>query len=251
MKANHLIFLSLLIGMNANAQNLVACDIKAQIPHEIMNDDGDLEAFLKPVPTNIANCDKGIKLSIDVNTDVWRCRVDENSTTNKWQQAYLIFKNGKNIAAYQDMVMMGAYDIFANYQVDLDNDEQIENVLALWQTQSNGMGVNRWQINVFDKNWRKIGKSYDVEDWGKNAFVKGSNGCDIAITSWVEDKSRKQSGTAYQAKFISLKNGAFVPSKTNKTQSLRYTNKFEEIRNDFMSQEGNEHFGDPIGWFKK
>lgn len=225
------------LPLNVMAKSALSeCNIvfENKITPQIM-DYEEIEKSLIAAPKNNVGCDKGLVITLE-NANLWRCHVIEkdDAPEDTWQYAFLIEQNGKIISAKKDEFMAGLYSAFRHYKVDLDGDGSFENIVALWNSQGNGLGVNRWTIRVYNSNWQEINSFEEVMDWG-NSFIKppnGRKGCDIAISSFKEDFSRPKSGTAFYAKFMMLKNGKLINATDRKPIQRRYTYNFAKIRGD-------------------
>lgn len=246
---------------NAIAQNiapLIPCDnVKAIRPSINLNGIEDRESGLQTLPPNALNCDKGVRLEVDASTNLWRCRInhpdDAEIKDGDWSQAFLIMKNGQIIKEFEDDVMAEFYENYGLYQVDLDKDGSVENIVALWVSQGNGLGENTWTIRVFNQDWQEIGEKYLASDWGPSGIVKSIDGqtCEIAITSLVNDTTRRMEGLAYEAHFVKLQNGQMVDDENRPDIRRRYTFNFEKQRETYQSQVGRSYGGDPAAWLSR
>lgn len=206
---------------------------------------------------NSAHCIDGVKLEAGDGVTIWRCNRDqeivEHSAALQWPQSIMIYRNNRFETGFSDEVMAGELDRFELIKVDLDNDGNRENILALWHSQSNGLGVHYWSLRVLDKDWRPIWFAPDVQDWGPSAIVKSPNGdvCQIAITKWVEDKSRRNGGRTLEAKFFKLENGEMRLSTDIAPRSRRLTNRFEAERLATFENPIGNYEGDPAKWLSR
>jgi hypothetical protein len=242
----------------AAPQQLMPCDnIEILRAQKLVGDTLDFHKRLEPVPVpNPANCDIGVRIDTETTT-VWRCRVNIPETAVdgdwQWQQAIMIVSSQSPILYYRSELMANEYDRFEIIKADLDRDGNRENILATWDSLGNGMGVHTWTVRVFSANWQLISPAYEVKDWGPSAIIKSqkSNRCEIAITSWVEDSSRRNIGIAFEARFVSLVNGALRPSTDMPILRRRFTNNFQNQRNETFETPGGNFEGDPAKWLSQ
>lgn len=246
------IIFSLLASTSAHAYEMKACaNIKIEKPIVAAHADDDFNTYLKDVPKNSANCDKGIAIE-NGDTQIWRCRIDYENPYKDWESAFLIFKNGKEIFKAKDEVLAGMYETFYSISADLDGNGKSENIVALWNSQGNGLGVNTWTLYVFDHQWRQKGKAIETRDWGPNSFVKAKKGCEVLLTDWAEDFSKKPSGTGYRGVFYSFTNNGLSKSKSRPILMRRLYDSFDIERGEFReASEENQYIGDPIGWLSR
>ena len=205
-------------------------------------------AWLQAVPTNQTGCVHGLRLSAGPNFTIWRCQVvlpeDKEFAVGQSEHAFLIQHKDKPMQELGDDVMAGAYHNFELIKIDLDGNGQSENILAAWNGQSNGLGVNWWTINVFDAQWKLLKRFNEVADWGDSNLVaapSGRRGCDIAITSYRESLNLGIRGKlALRADFFRLSGPAQAPTLTQAsdrpTIERRLTNSFMQQRGAWFSQ---------------
>lgn len=251
------IALSILFTNIASAAplTLMQCeDVEIMRPQKLESNDYDIDSKLQPVRVpNPAKCDRGVLLDVG-SAKLWRCRVVTPESAEydekQWEQAIIIEAPTNRILAYRSELMAGAYDRFLVTRADLDADGAKENILATWDSQGNGMGVHTWTLRIFSDNWQPISQAYEAKDWGPSAIVKAPNGkgCQIAITTWVEDKSRRVAGGALQANFIALINGEIKPSNDMPILRRRYTFNFQKQRLDTFNSPVGNYEGDPAKW---
>lgn len=243
---------SLLVSTSANAYEMKPCaNTEIEKPIVLAHADDDFDTYLKDIPKNSANCNKGMMINVG-DAQIWRCRIDYENPYDDWESAFLIFKNGKEIFKAKDEVLAGMYETFYSISADLDGNGKSENIVALWNSQGNGLGVNTWTLYVFDNQWRQKGKAIETRDWGPNSFVKAKKGCDTLITDWAEDFSKKPSGTGYRGVFYSFTNNGLSKSKGRPILMRRLYDSFDIERGEFReASEENQYIGDPIGWLSR
>lgn len=246
------IVMAALFANNANAYELNKCpNVMVSKPIVAEHSDEDFNDYLLNTPANSANCNKGIKIEIE-GAQIWRCRIDYDKPYKDWESAFLIIKNGKEIFKAKDDLMAGMYETFYSIKADLNADGKSENIIALWNAQGNGMGVNTWTLYTFDNAWKQKGKAIETRDWGPNSFVKTKNGCDIIISDWAEDFSKKPSGAGYKGVFYSYGSNGFTKAKGKPILMRRLYDSFDIERGEFREKsDENQYIGDPIGWLSK
>ena len=111
-------------------------------------------SWLQPAPANPIGCAHGISFRAGDDVVLWRCQVvpadGEDLPEGHPEYAFLVMKAGAPLQVLPDDLMAGRYHGFEIVRVDLDGDGTAEHVLAAWNAQGNGLGVNRWTIRVFD-----------------------------------------------------------------------------------------------------
>lgn len=210
---------------------------------------------LESVPTNPVQCRSGVSLKID-DTVVWRCQAippdDEDLPEGAPEYAFLIERPGRPLQVLPDSLMAGRLRSFDVITIDLDGDGTPERVLAAWNGQSNGLGVNRWTIRVFDGDWKLIATLPDVSDWGDSSLVRapaGRRGCDIAATSFVDSVNRQGvAGISFQARFHRLANGRLEEAADRPALARRYTFAFERQRTRHFDRSEAQEKGDIVAW---
>lgn len=211
---------------------------------------------LSPAPANAAGCAEGVGVDAGAGVAVWRCRMDRpegaEDDPKAWSGALLIVRDGAPTQAFRDFAMAGRYDAFHIIAADLDGDGAQERVVAAWQAQGNGLGVNWWAVRVFDADWRLIGALDDVLDWGRRSIVAapaGRAGCDIAVTAWVEDEDpRRGEGVAFEARFLRVAHGELRKARDRAPVRRRLLNAFSAERNATFERAPSLLEGDIPAW---
>ena len=253
------IMISFLAGQSFATPALRPCATASFIrpaPEPPSSRDGN-PARLQAVPTNQTGCVRGLRLSVGPNLAIWRCQVvlpeDKEFGNGQSEYAFLIQHKDKPMQELSDELMAGIYQNFELIKVDLDDNGQNENILAAWNGQSNGLGVNSWTIYVFDTRWTLLRRFNEVADWGDSNLVaapSGRKGCDIAITSYRESLSfGSRAKLALSAEFIRLSGPApaLTLSKASDRPKLerRLTNSFMRQRGAWFSMNENK---DALQW---
>ncbi len=210
---------------------------------------------LEAVPANPAQCRSGVPLKVD-DTVIWRCQAippDEGDLPEGAPEyAFLIERPGQPLQVLPDDLMAGRHRSFDVITVDLDGDGAPERVLAAWNGQGNGLGVNRWTIRVFDRDWTLLGAFADVSDWGDSSLVRapaGRRGCDIAVTSFVDSiDGQGRAGISFQARFQRLAGGRIEEATDRPALARRYTFAFQRQRTRHFDRPGAQEKGDIAAW---
>ncbi len=199
-------------------------------------------------------CASGVALRLS-GASVLRCRVmagDGEADLPDGMPDYVILvdRPGRDRLVLPDRVMAERFGAFEVYTTDLDGDGAAEQILAAWNTEGIGLGINRWTIRVFDRDWTLLSTFEDVADWSPENLVAAPHarpGCDLAITDFVDDlDTRRGEGLAFRAHFYRLVAGQMIEAMDRPTLSRRYTLAFEAQRTADM--EANPEGGNVVGW---
>lgn len=214
------------------------------------------EASLRPLdkPANASYCIAGVSLKPEPGVLLSRCIVDyppHAEPDDPWSSALLVARDGKAAQVFRDDAMAGQLQAMHVVTADLDGDGVAEHVVALWNAQSLGMGVNSWTVYVFASDWALIRQFDEVKDWGRRSVVAapaGRAGCDIAITDYVDSLNAKgKPGISLEARFHRLQGSTFTPAADRPALRRRYTNAFQKEREAaFEKADLNE--GDVVTW---
>lgn len=214
----------------------------------------------EPVPANTVDCVRGIALRLEDGTAIWRCQAiapeDRDLPEGAPDYAFLLERPGRPLTVFPDTLMAGRLAAFELISVDLDGDGKAERVLAAWNAQGNGLGVNSWTIRVFDAGWSLRRQFDEVSDWGDGSIVAapgGRPGCDVAITDFVESRNRKGvEGISLRARFYRWDGVDVVQAADRPTLLRRYDRAFERQRSAHFRRaedRGSDDIrGDIAGW---
>ena len=207
-------------------------------------------------PPNTVGCERGVGLTVGAAT-LFRCQVmpaegQDDIPEGSPEYVFLLDRPGHDRLVLPDSLMAGRYDAFEVLIIELNGDRQPEHVLAAWNGQGNGIGVNRWTIRVFDTDWTPIATFEEVADWGGASLVAappGRAGCDLAITDFVEDvDARGREGIAFQARFQRLDGDRMVEAADRRTLTRRYTFAFQDQRTAHFQTADEPIRGDVAAW---
>ena len=209
------------------------------------------------VPANPIGCRHGISFSPEPGVTLWRCQVvpaegEADIPEDSPEYAFLIERPGEPMRVIHDQLMGGRYAAFSVARVDLDGDGREERVLAAWNGQGNGLGVNGWTIRVFDSSWTLLREFAEVSEWGDGSIVaapKGRRGCDLAVTRFVESVNGKGvTGISFQARFFGLRDGKVEEAADRPAIERRYDFAFERQRSGRYRRDEDGTTGDVVAW---
>jgi hypothetical protein len=209
------------------------------------------------------DCRRITSIVANAGARVWRCLPVESDEVLRDGQAgngFIIQRAGQPLQHLPHDVLPGTENNFELIEVDLNGDAAREQILAVWDGQSNGMGVHQWTIYVFDSGWKLVKRFDDVADWGRSSLVAapaGRRGCDLAITSY-ETITQPRGGnyTALRARlFVGrlLSTNAALPLSVQEasdrpTLERRFSRAFERDRTLWFSRGTWQWRGDIANW---
>ncbi|PTM49910.1 hypothetical protein [Phreatobacter oligotrophus] len=211
---------------------------------------------LSPAPANTAGCIQGAELPPDPQLRLWRCPVDpsEGHKLTADGAVILLSYRGQPWQALPDEVSADGYlglDI-ATVDLDGDGDGAAERVLATWNSQSNGLGINRWTVRVFTADWLLVSTYEDVAEWSVRNLVRAPpprKGCDLALTRFAEqDGTSANPGMALQARFLRFEGRQMQPADDRPVLTRRYDRRFEAERNKHYRRSRSQDRGDILRW---
>lgn len=214
---------------------------------------------MQPAPPNVHDCVSGVPLTVELGATLWRCAVEtpdeQEPMPDGWTDALMLVREGKRTRAWQESVMAGQYDAFHVATVDLDADETPERIVATWNAQGNGLGINHWTIRVFSQEWDMIGFYQDVQDWGPSSIVNSPPyraGCDLAITRYVDESEDAEQGDAMmlEVRFVRMTAGHMVNAVDRERLYKPLTTSFQRQREAHFERSDNGVEGDITAWLK-
>lgn len=202
------------------------------------------QSALAQTPANKIGCIKGVFVDAGEGARLWRCAASFDEGTDIPEDApthaFLLERPGQELIETPDSLMAGRLGSFDLIGVDLDGDGIRERVLAAWNAQGNGIGVNTWTIRIFTRDWKLLKQFDEVLDWGDGhlaAAPKGRAGCDIAVTSFVESVDRRgREGVSYEARFFALRAEKVLPADDRPVLLRRYDRAFERQRSTLFER---------------
>ena len=207
-------------------------------------------------PANAVGCERGVGLTVGT-ADLFRCQVmpapgQDDIPEGSPEYVFLLDRPGHNRVVLPDSLMAGRFEAYEVLTVDLDGDGRSEHVLAAWNAQGNGIGVNQWTIRVFDADWNVIATFDDVADWGRTSLFtapEGRMGCDLAITGFVDHvDAGGRPGIAFQARFHRRLGQGMTPATDRPTLTRRYDFAFQDQRTAHFQRHDEPITGDVAAW---
>lgn len=209
-----------------------------------------------PAPPNAVGCERGVGFKVGT-TDLFRCQVmpapgQDDIPEGSPEYVFLLDRPGHDRVVLPDSLMAGRFEAYEVLTVDLDVDGRPEHVLAAWNAQGNGIGVNRWTIRVFAPDWTPIATFEDVADWGDSSLVAapdGRPGCDLAVTGFVDHvDARGRPGIAFRARFHRLQEQRMIPAADRPALTRRYDFAFQRERIAHFQRHDEPITGDAAAW---
>lgn len=195
--------------------------------------------------------------TIDGDVQIWRCALTEieGQEPEEGAQTHALFitRAGQLVHRGPDVPnLLGAAGL-AVVRADLSGDGQAETVIAAHESESQGMGVNRWTLSVFAPDWTFLGSRTEVADWGPGAFVPrawGARGCALLITEWREVEKADGSVVLYFTGIRADVGGEIPRLDTGPGLELamrRYDRRFEAQRTRDINR-ARGPLRDPLAW---
>lgn len=218
------------------------------------------DTSLTATPRNGLGCLQGVFVAAGEGTRLWRCAVrfpeGQEIPEDAPEHGFLLERRGHDLIELPDTLMAGRLRSFDLISIDLDGDGVRERVLAAWNSQGNGIGVNSWTIRIFSSDWTLLRRFDEVLDWGDHNLVaapRGRRGCDIAVTDFVQSWNRQgREGVSFKARFFALTNAGLVPAADRPTLQRRYDRSFERQRSALFERSeersASEVKGDLTRW---
>lgn len=170
--------------MSTTAIAKEACEVVAYAPAP----DAPLEKVLAEAPSNALGCAQGVAAHLPGGVRVWRCAVDyaEGEVPEPGAATTgLLVQIGPQVVFQGTGPMTGgSLADLRVVSVDLSGDHLEEWVVAVRTSESQGLGMSRWDLHAFTPAWIPVGTLSDVVGWGPTAFIKRDEGrgCAALIT---------------------------------------------------------------------
>ena len=249
----------LALGLSLACPALSAAEPCPSVRLQRASQGSDDALAMQPAPPNVVDCVSGVPLEVERGATLWRCVVEtpdgQEPIWDEWTDALLLVRDGEWTRAWQDSVMAGRYDAFHVATADLDGDGTPERIVATWNAQGNGLGVNHWTIRVFSQLWDEIGLYRDVQDWGPSSIVAAPSyrtGCDLAITRYVEANEDAEAPglMMLEARFSRMTAGRMVNATDRERLYKRLTTAFQRQREAHFERLENDVEGDVAAWLE-
>jgi hypothetical protein len=201
------------------------------------------------VPANSIGCASAGVITAN-KVALYHCKGPEATDGAIGQNRLIIARQGKPTITLNAVNQSPALQAMSLYQIGASGDQAGSYVLALWEAQSNGMGINAWTVMVFDPAFRPLQTFTNVADFGPRNLVMGPTGCALGVTTF-EDRgaSGTNTGWRYKARFVSLTGGRVAPIASMPPRERRYTLAFERQRiATFDAHRGFPDYGDMVSW---
>lgn len=131
----------------------------------------------------------------------------------------------------------GAGDNFFAFYGDLDKNKSAELVIVDFDSQSNGLGVSYYTINIFPDFQTKGFQtpiSFSTTEFGKDGTfvydVKANETLILLSDFYGSENISKKDGTYYVGRFFRYQNGLLKPATDKPIYARRYLNSFESER---------------------
>ena len=216
-----------------------------------------LENMLAVAPTNSLGCGQGVALQLPGGVRVWRCAVEYKEGEIPEEGAAttgLLVQVGPQVITQQASAMMGAsLSDLRVVTVDLSGDDLEEWVVAVRTSESQGLGISRWELHAFTANWASVGMLSDVVGWGPRAFVKREDGpgCAALITYLRETEGPGERTDTFMTGQLAVvtEAGGFELLGAEPLLERRLD---ADFHSELMasSAEGSGIDGDPLSWFR-
>lgn len=241
----------LTISTTAIAQE--ACPVVAFVPERV----AALESTLAVVPANNLGCERGVAVRLPGGVRVWRCAVEyaEGEIPEPGADtAGLLVQVGPQVVSQATSTLTGASlaDVRV-ISVDLSGDDLEEWVVALRTSESQGLGMGRWELHAFNSSWAPIGTLSDVVGWGPRAFVRRNDGqgCAALITYLRETEGPGERSDTFLTGQLAVVTavGGFELQGDEPAFERRLDADFRgELIASFAEEGGID--GDPVSWFR-
>jgi hypothetical protein len=182
--------------------------------------------------------------------NIIHCQGPETADGGPGSNRLLLKKQGGRVLELDAKNQSPQLQAMSLYEVNLGGSMFNEYVLAIWNAQSNGMGINVWTLIVLTRDLHHLETITDVADFGPNNIVQGPNGCALAVTSFSQvNGARGRNHWVYKARFMRLRSGDMVPATNMPPRERRYNAAFERQRiSGFDAQTKFPKYGDAVSW---
>lgn len=191
-----ILVLALQPGLVLASQASVGCGPIAHVLTERVEVSGT-----SPLPAACDREDRAQVWSVGGGVGVIRCALPQPADAEDGASTGALFIQRGDSVLYSlqgnAIPTMDGADGLVALRADLSGDGVPETILAAHESQSQGMGVNRWTLLVFDSAWTFLGSRSEVADWGPQALVPREPvlrdgqrtrppGCAVLITDWQD-----------------------------------------------------------------
>ncbi len=241
--------LTILIGFALYASPALAQASSALRPCRDLQVSAADAALTAQVPTNSIGCRTGGRIS-GRDFSIVHCAGQETVDGTLGINRLIVKKHGGRTQVVDAQNQSPTLNAMSMYEVDLGDSRSREYVLALWDSQSNGMGINNWTLVVLTSELQHLETIPNVADFGLNNFVRSPNGCALAITSFAQGvRASEPNAWYFKARFTRLRGGNIVRAEGIAPRQRRYTGAFERQRiASFDRRSGFPKSGNAVVW---
>lgn len=203
-------------------------------------------ALLQAMPANPAGCTVGVPLRLRSGETVWRCPIEAPDgvelAADAPTHARVVTRGDAVLFHANDSAAGVALDDIRVVEVDLSGDGAPERVLAARLSESQGLGISRWRLDVFDAQWTHLGQEGEVADWGATAFAAHPTreGCAAVVTTYLSyDMPGGREALFLAAELADVRNGAFDRMFEGPRWERRLDRRLTALRDQAMSTGSN------------
>ncbi len=150
---------------------------------------------------------------------------------------FFIRQNGQKKGEIEaSLGVYGSSENFFAFYGDLDKNKSAELVVVDFDSQSNGLGVSYYTINIFPDFQTKGFQepiSFNTTEFGPNGtFVYNAKANEtlILLTDWYGLDNLSETGTYFVGRFFRYQNGLLKPATDKPVYARRYLYSFEDER---------------------
>lgn len=176
----------------------------------------------------------------------WRCQV-----TPEGEGAILVERLGAMSSHLADQIGVGEVAAWHVVGADLDGSGNRSWVVATWNGQTQGLGVNYWTLFIFRPDGTYLNTTTEVADWSPTLVVKASGsqrGCAIGIPTLIQSR---QGALIWQVHFNRLRQTTLSPDRGLGTFERRLDARFLAERTTWNARQGFNPEGNPTAWLAR
>ncbi len=228
-----------------NCLLLLSTSILAATPNGWRNEKPCARSLPPPQPTQISSCLQAYCSPLPMGSRICVCLKSEDTG-----QATVSIES-KNLAKKEwDIELNVAHFGPSGLKLDagdLDGDGKDEVLLAIMETESQGIGVQRWKVWAIDEN--NISEPISMEDYGTMGFLTCNTNRREALllrSQWLEGwEPRRGDGLYMAAQWFELSSGELTPVRDWPGIYRRYLNSLAKVReNNFVQNKSK-----PVLWY--
>lgn len=207
-------------------------------------------ALRKPVPTRVAGFADAACAALTGGLRVCKCRASEDRDAR-----FLLQKGAHTLGEWEaNITIYSETKSFEAMEIDLEGDGTKELIVAEYLFQSNGMGINSYQISILPSSYREkfsAPLSFHTQDYGAyGSFVPNAPHKETLIlaTNWEDHlvPGKKEQYAMYlTGRWFRYRQGKLHPAVEKPILARRLFNSFAELRDKTMT----DHFH-PYSWLR-